>query len=44
MIEKDIFVYKLLLSSDVSDSSLFFYVKTATFLKKVTSLFPSNPH
>ena len=29
--------------SNISDFSLFFYVKTATPLKKVTPLFPSNP-
>ena len=41
MTEKNIFVYKLLLLN-ISDFSLFF-VKIATPLKKVTSLFSSNP-
>ena len=42
MKDKNIFVYKPFLSLNISDFSLFFYVKTATFLKKVTPIFPSN--
>ena len=42
MTEKNIFVYKLCLLLNISDFS-FFYVKTATFPEKVTSLFPRNP-
>ena len=40
MTEKNIFVYKLLLSLHISD--FIFYVKTATPLKKVSSLLISN--
>ena len=43
MTEKYVFVYKLFLSLNISDFSLFFYVKTATSLKKIHPLFPSNP-
>ena len=42
MTEKNIFAYKLLLSLNISDINLFFYAKTATPLKKVTPLVPSN--
>ena len=42
MTEKTIFAYKLLLSLNISDINLFFYAKTATPLKKVTPLVPSN--
>ena len=47
MSEKKIFVYKLLLSLNISDFSLFFifYVKTTTSpLGKSRPLFLSNPH
>ena len=42
MTEKNIFVYKLFLSLNISD--FIFYVKTASPLKKLTHLlFPSSP-
>ena len=44
MTDENIFVYKLLLSLNISDFNLFFYVKTAIAPKKVTLLFPSNLH
>ena len=40
--EKSIFVYTLLLSLNISDFSLFFFVKIATPLKKVTPSFPAT--
>ena len=44
MTEKNIFVYKLFLLSNISDLSLFFFCKNCNLpLKKVTSLFSSNP-
>ena len=43
MTEKHIFVYKLFLSLNISDFSLFLG-NNCNPLKKVTPLFPSNPH
>ena len=42
MTEQNILVYKLFLSLNIPDFSLF-NLKLATPLKKVTHLFPSNP-
>ena len=44
MTEKNIFVYKLFLSLNISDFSLFSFCKNCnTPLRKVTSSFPANP-
>ena len=43
MAEKNIFVYKLSLSLNISDFSLFFMYKTATFSEKVYPSFPVTP-
>ena len=43
MIEKNIFVYKLFLSLNTRDFSLFFYVKTETPLKRPLPLSQQTP-
>ena len=43
LVMKNIFVYKLFLSLDISSFSLFLYKNCNLPLKKVTPLFPSNP-
>ena len=43
MTDKNIFIYKLLLSLNISDISLFFYVKTATPEKSHLALFQQPP-
>ena len=43
MAEKNIFVYKFSLSLNISDFSLFFMHKTATFPEKVYPSFPVTP-
>ena len=43
MRDRNIFVYKLLLSLNISNFSLFFSVKTGTPLKKSPCSFPATP-